>query len=90
MEYLILTTLAIIVLIPLVIPWGKVLNIYCITVWFSLWVLFYVQTERENLPSYDASIISDDVVLGVFILAFILVVVLRILVKLIFQYLNQQ
>mgnify|MGYP000235843211 CR=1 FL=1 len=90
MEYLILTTLAIIVLIPLVIPWGKVLNIYCITVWFSLWVLFYVQTERENLPSYDAGIISDDVVLGVFILAFILVVVLRILVKLIFQYLNQQ
>jgi len=90
MEYLILTTLAIIVLIPLVIPWGKVLNIYCITVWFSLWLLFYVQTERENLPSYDAGIISDDVVLGVFILAFILVVVLRILVKLIFQYLNQQ
>jgi len=90
MEYLILTTLAIIVLIPLVIPWGKVLNIYCITVWFSLWLLFYVQTERENLPSYDAGIISDDVVLGVFILEFILVVVLRILVKLIFQYLNQQ
>ncbi|GGB18238.1 hypothetical protein GCM10007414_34570 [Agarivorans gilvus] len=90
MEYLILTTLAIIVLIPLVIPWGKVLNVYCITVWFSLWVLFYVQTERENLPSYDAGIISDDVVLGVFILAFILVVVLRILVKLIFQYLNEQ
>ena len=87
MAYLI-SILLIIVFSPLVIPWGRKLLIYCITAWFLLWVLFFIQMNRETDPSYDAGIISDGAALGFAIFIFIIVITVRSIAQLIWFKIN--
>ena len=77
MAYLILGIFTAVVFAPLVIPWGNKLLVYCVAAWLFLWVMFFIQMERENYPSYDAGIISDGVALGLLVIVFIIVVAIR-------------
>jgi hypothetical protein len=73
---------------PLVIPWGKNLLIYCITSWFLLWVLFFIQMNREANPNYGAGLISDGAALGFAIFVFIIVINVRSIIQLIWFKIN--
>lgn len=83
MAYLLLSILSIIVLSPLVLPWGKKLLSYCIITWFLLWLMLFIQMEREADPTYDAGIISVGTALGLSIFVFIVVVAIRCVARLI-------
>lgn len=80
MALFILGTLLVIVFSPLVLPWGKKLLIYCAAVWFFLWLIFFLQAERESNPTYDSGMVGDSAVSGVSILAFAIVVFARSLI----------
>ena len=85
MEYLILTILALIIFMPLFIPWGKKLLAYCIITWFALWALFIYQMERESSPTYDHGIFTDSMVVILCIVLFIIVVSFRSLAQFIWN-----
>ena len=90
MAYLLLSILSIIIFSPLVMPWGKKLFIYCITAWFLLWLMFFIQMNRETNPTYDAGIVSDGVALGFSILVFVIVIALRSLAQFIWYKINEK
>ncbi|WNZ55896.1 hypothetical protein QT397_24135 [Microbulbifer sp. MKSA007] len=77
MTLFILGILSVTVFFPLVLPWGEKLLIYCTAVWFLLWLIFFLQTERESNPIYDVGIVGDSATLGISILAFAIVVFAR-------------
>ncbi|WP_444888660.1 hypothetical protein [Microbulbifer sp. JMSA008] len=85
MAYLILGIFVVVVFAPLVIPWGKKLLAYCLAAWFFLWIMFFIQIERESDPIYDAGIVSDNVALGLSVLIFIIVIAIRSLLQFIWS-----
>lgn len=85
MVYFILGIFTVVVFAPLVIPWGKKLLVYCVTAWFFLWVMFFIQMVRESDPSYDAGIVSDGVALVLSVFVFIIVVAIRSLLHFIWS-----
>jgi hypothetical protein len=89
MEYLILSILSVLIISPLMLPWGKHLLTYSISVWFFLWVIFFLQANREISLTYDAGIISDSVALGFSIFSFTCVVAARSLGQFIWYKINE-
>ncbi len=85
MGYLILAIFAVIIFLPIFLPWGRKLLIYSITTWFALWILFFYQMERENSPTYDAGIFTDSMSIILCIVLFIIVVSVRGLVQFIWH-----
>ncbi|GAA5444871.1 hypothetical protein Misp06_03063 [Microbulbifer sp. NBRC 101763] len=77
MALFVLGLLSVIVFSPLVLPWGKKLLIYSAAVWFLLWLMFFLQAERESNPAYDSGIVGDSAALGISILVFAIVVFVR-------------
>ncbi|WP_444940630.1 hypothetical protein ACJJI3_19375 [Microbulbifer sp. ZKSA004] len=77
MALFILSILSVTVFFPLVLPWGEKLLIYCTAVWFLLWLIFFLQTERESNPIYDVGIVGDSAALAISILVFAIVVFAR-------------
>ncbi len=84
MEYLIPSIFILIVLAPLVIPWGKKLLAYSLSCWLLLWLMFFLQMEQETEPNYEAGIISDGVALGATIFIFACVIAVRGVLQFIF------
>ncbi|WP_189402491.1 hypothetical protein [Arenicella chitinivorans] len=77
MEYITICMVSIAIFYPLVMPWGRILLLYCLAIWCALWGAFFFQIERETNPSYEAGIVSDGVILGIIVIMFMIVIIVR-------------